>query len=147
VLLIFIKQSYTFTVKTDSTYPKVSIMAAIKENSTQQLNKQLSLNACPVTYTLLKIGGRWKPLILYQLMSGVKRYGEIRKGIPGITEKMLIQHLRELETDGLIKRDVKPVVPPHVEYSLSADGLTLTPILNAMAHWGLARNQGAPGPE
>lgn len=114
-------------------------MAAIKESSTQQQNKQLALDACPVTYTLLKIGGRWKPLILYQLMGGIKRYGEIRKAIPGITEKMLIQHLRELEADGLIKRDVKPIVPPHVEYCLSDDGLTLTPILNAMAHWGLAR--------
>src|ERR1041385_6351603 len=119
-------QNYIFTVYFDSTYPKVSVMAAIKESSTQQINKQLALDACPVTYTLLKIGGRWKPLILYQLMGGVKRYGEMRKAIPGITEKMLIQHLRELEADGLIKRDVKPVVPPHVEYSLSADGQTLT---------------------
>jgi DNA-binding HxlR family transcriptional regulator len=114
-------------------------MAAIKENSTQQLNKQNALNSCPVTFTLEKIGGRWKPLILYQLMGGIKRYGEIRKAIPGITEKMLIQHLRALEADGLVNRDVKPVVPPHVEYGLSEEGLTLTPILNAMAHWGLAR--------
>ncbi|HEY4334423.1 MAG TPA: helix-turn-helix domain-containing protein [Puia sp.] len=114
-------------------------MTAIKESSTQQLNKQLLQNACPVTYTLEKIGGKWKPLILYQLMAGARRYGQIRKAVPGITEKMLIQHLRELETDGLVLRDVKPVVPPHVEYRLSADGNTLTPILNAMAEWGLAR--------
>jgi len=114
-------------------------MTAIKQSSTQQLNKELALNACPVTYTLEKIGGKWKPLILYQLMGGMKRYGQIRKAVPGITEKMLIQHLRELETDGLIVRDVKPVVPPHVEYRLSEDGITLTPILNAMAQWGLSR--------
>ena len=114
-------------------------MTAIKESSTQQLNKQLIQNTCPVTFTLEKIGGKWKPLILYQLMDGVKRYGQIRKAVPGITEKMLIQHLRELESDGLIIRDVKPVVPPHVEYRLSADGVTLTPILTAMAEWGLAR--------
>jgi len=114
-------------------------MTAIKESSTQQLNKQLALNVCPVTYTLERIGGKWKPLILYQLMSGVKRYGQIKKAVPGITEKMLIQHLRQLETDGLVVREVKPVVPPHVEYRLSADGITLTPILNAMADWGLAR--------
>lgn len=132
-------QSYTFTVHFDSTYPKVSAMTAIKESSTQQLNKQLARNACPVTFTLEKIGGRWKPLILYQLMGGVKRYGQIRKAVAGITEKMLIQHLRELESDGLIIRDVKPVVPPHVEYRLSEDGVTLTPILTAMAEWGLAR--------
>jgi len=114
-------------------------MTAIKESSTQQLNKQLALNACPVTYTLERIGGKWKPLILYQLMNGQKRYGQIKKAVPGITEKMLIQHLRQLETDGLVIREVKPVVPPHVEYRLSADGITLTPILNAMAEWGLAR--------
>lgn len=114
-------------------------MTAIKESSTQQLNRQIALNACPVTFTLELIGGKWKPLILYQLMGGVKRYGQIKKAIPHITEKMLIQHLRELEADGLIKRDVKPVVPPHVEYELSENGLTLTPILDAMARWGLAR--------
>ena len=114
-------------------------MTAIKESSTQQLNKQLVQHLCPVTYTLEKIGGKWKPLILYQLMDGAKRYGQIRKAVPGITEKMLIQHLRELETDKLVVRDAKLVVPPHVEYRLSADGATLTPILTAMAEWGLAR--------
>jgi DNA-binding HxlR family transcriptional regulator len=114
-------------------------MAAIKESSTNQQNKQIVRNVCPVTYTLEKIGGRWKPLILYQLMHGARRYGQLKKAIPGITEKMLIQHLRELETDKLIVRDAKPVVPPHVEYSLSKDGSTLTPILNAMAEWGMER--------
>jgi DNA-binding HxlR family transcriptional regulator len=133
------RQSYTFTFDLDSTHPKVSIMTAIKESSTQQLNKQLTQNACPVSYTLNKIGGKWKPLILYQLMSGAKRYGQVRSAVTGITEKMLIQHLRELEADGLIVRDARPVVPPHVEYRLSADGITLTPILTAMAEWGLAR--------
>ncbi|GGA98391.1 winged helix-turn-helix transcriptional regulator [Puia dinghuensis] len=113
-------------------------MTAIKESSTNQQNKQI-VQACPVTYTLERIGGRWKPLILYQLMAGATRYGQLRKAIPGITEKMLIQHLRELEVDNLIVRDVKPVVPPHVEYSLSENGITLTPILQAMAEWGLAR--------
>ena len=87
-------------------------MTAIKESSTQQQNKQIVKGTCPVTYTLGKIGGRWKPLIINQLRDGVKRYGELRKAIPGITEKMLIQHLRELEADALIVRDVKPVVPP-----------------------------------
>jgi len=113
-------------------------MTAIKESSTNQQNKQI-VQACPVTYTLERIGGRWKPLILYHLSNGAQRYGQLRKAIPGITEKMLIQHLRELESDKLIVRDVKPVVPPHVEYSLSVDGVTLKPILNAMAQWGLER--------
>jgi DNA-binding HxlR family transcriptional regulator len=118
-------------------------MTAIKESSTNYQNKQVILNECPVTFTLEKMGGRWKPLILYQLQQGVLRYGQLKKSIPGITEKMLVQHLRELEADGLIVRDVKPVVPPHVEYSLTQTGKTLTPILNAMAQWGLS-NQAEP---
>jgi DNA-binding HxlR family transcriptional regulator len=118
-------------------------MTAIKESSTNYQNKQVILNECPVTFTLEKMGGRWKPLILYQLQQGVLRYGQLKKSIPGITEKMLVQHLRELEADGLIVRDVKPIVPPHVEYSLTQSGKTLTPILNAMAEWGL-NNQEQP---
>jgi DNA-binding HxlR family transcriptional regulator len=114
-------------------------MTAIKESSTNQQNKQIVLDECPVTYTIEKIGGRWKPLIMYQLMEGMKRYGQLKRAIPGISEKMLIQHLRELETDRLIVREAKPVVPPHVEYRLSENGMTLTPILRAMAEWGLAR--------
>ena len=114
-------------------------MTAIKESSTQQQNKQIVQGTCPVTYTLEKIGGRWKPLIIYHLMAGAKRYNQLKKSIPGITEKMLIQHLREMEADGLLLRDVKPVVPPHVEYSLSEIGNTLTPVMNAMAQWGLDR--------
>ena len=120
-------------------------MTAIKESSTIQQNKQLVQMECPVTYTLEKIGGRWKPLILYHLKDGALRYGQLKKLIPGITEKMLIQHLRALETDRLIVRNVKPVVPPHVEYCLSKDGITLTPILNAMAKWGMDRQETVAG--
>jgi DNA-binding HxlR family transcriptional regulator len=112
-------------------------MTAIKESSTIQQNKQIVQNECPVTFTLEKIGGRWKPLILYNLQNGTLRYGQLKKSIPAITEKMLIQHLRELEADNLVCRDVKPVVPPHVEYSLTPAGQTLGPVLNAMATWGL----------
>lgn len=111
-------------------------MSAIKESSTNQENKKLILNYCPVTFTIEKIGGRWKPLILYNLREGLQRYGQLKKAIPGITEKMLVQHLRELEADNLIKRDVKPIVPPHVEYSLTAKGISLVPLLNEMAEWG-----------
>ena len=111
-------------------------MSAIKESSTNQENKKLILNYCPVTFTIEKIGGRWKPLILYNLREGLQRYGQLKKAIPGITEKMLVQHLRELEADNLIKRDVIPIVPPHVEYSLTAQGISLVPLLNEMAEWG-----------
>jgi DNA-binding HxlR family transcriptional regulator len=111
-------------------------MSVIKERSTNQENKQILQKFCPVTFTLEKIGGRWKPLILYNLGSGAMRYGQLRRSIPAITEKMLIQHLRELEADGLISRAAKAVVPPHVEYRLTASGETLGPVLNGMAEWG-----------
>ncbi|MBS1624823.1 MAG: helix-turn-helix transcriptional regulator [Bacteroidetes bacterium] len=109
----------------------------IKETSTNQLNKKSELNKCPVTHTLDRIGGRWKTIILYHLMAGTKRYSELRRSIPPISEKMLIQQLKELEADGLVERRVHQVVPPHTDYSLSEVGVDLTPILNAMAQWGL----------
>jgi DNA-binding HxlR family transcriptional regulator len=110
---------------------------AVKESSTNQQNRRIINNQCPVTFTLEQIGGRWKPLILYNLREATLRYAQLKKTIPPITEKMLIQHLRELEADGLIKRDVKPVVPPHVEYSLTKKGESLGVLLNEMVKWGL----------
>lgn len=112
-------------------------MKVIKESSTQQLNKKEVLSKCPVTITLDKIGGRWKPLVLYNLMAQKLRYSELRRAMPRVSEKMLIQQLRELEQDKLIHREVLPVVPPHVEYSLTDTGRDIAPILNAMAQWGL----------
>ena len=109
---------------------------AIKESSTNQLNKK-EIFKCPVTRTLERIGGRWKPLILYQLVNSTRRYNELRKAIPGISEKMLIQQLRELEEHGLVFRKVHPVVPPHVDYSLTTVGQEMSPILSAMADWGI----------
>lgn len=113
-------------------------MAKLKISSTNQLNKTTVLTQCPVTFTLNKIGGRWKPLILWGLSKESKlRYNEIRKAIPAITEKMLIQHLKELENDKLVIRKALPVVPPFVEYSLSKSGKDIKPILDAMAKWGM----------
>lgn len=112
-----------------------------KETSTNSINKKQILTKCPVTFTLHKIGGRWKPLILYTLLTGTKRYSEIKRSMPAITEKMLIQHLRELEDDTLVRRKVLPVVPPHVEYTLTKKGMELKPVLKAMAVWG-ERNNG-----
>ncbi|MBS1593523.1 MAG: helix-turn-helix transcriptional regulator [Bacteroidetes bacterium] len=108
----------------------------IKETSSNQLNKKAE-SRCPVTHTLDLIGGRWKSTILYHLMSGTKRYSELRRCIPPISEKMLIQQLKELEADGLVERRVHQVVPPHTDYSLSPTGIDLTPVLNAMAAWGV----------
>jgi DNA-binding HxlR family transcriptional regulator len=91
---------------------------------------------CPVETTLLVIGGRWKALILFHLQDQTWRFNELRRLIPNVTQRMLTAHLRELERDGVVVRKVYPVVPPRVEYSLSALGQTLTPILMAMAAWG-----------
>jgi DNA-binding HxlR family transcriptional regulator len=92
--------------------------------------------SCPVTTTLSVIGGKWKPIILWIIRDEKKRFGQIRKLIPAITQKMLTQQLRELEADGIIHRKVYPVVPPKVEYTLTDYGRSLIPILEAMACWG-----------
>jgi DNA-binding HxlR family transcriptional regulator len=110
-------------------------MTKVKENSTIQENKKAAFDECPVTYVMEKIGGYWKPIILFHLLSGSKRYSDLRKAIPAITEKMLIQHLKQLEADKLVTRKAKPVVPPHVTYNLTASGLGLGPVLYAMAVW------------
>ncbi len=101
------------------------------------MNKEIANVVCPVTYIMNKIGGHWKPIILYQLMSGPKRYSELKRAIPAITEKMLIQHLKQLQADNLVIRDAEPVVPPIVTYSLSSAGAELKPVMNAMADWAL----------
>jgi DNA-binding HxlR family transcriptional regulator len=82
------------------------------------------------------IGGKWKPLILFYLEGGTYRFGELQRLIPGMTKKMLTQHLRELERDGIIHREVYAVVPPKVEYSLTKHGESLKPILKLMSAWG-----------
>jgi DNA-binding HxlR family transcriptional regulator len=90
----------------------------------------------PVNITLKVIGGKWKPVILWYLKDETKRFNTLYKEISGITQKMLIQELRELESDGIIKRKVLPVIPPHVEYSITKYGKTIEPILISMAEWG-----------
>lgn len=91
---------------------------------------------CPVETTLGLIGGKYKSLILWHLTNGVLRYGELKKLIPQATPKMLTQQLRELEGDGMLNRTVYPVVPPKVEYALSARGRSIKPVLTAMYDWG-----------
>ena len=97
---------------------------------------------CSVEITLDVIGGRWKVLILRELFSGVKRFGELHRALHGITQKMLTQQLRELEQDGIINRQVYLQVPPKVEYSLTTLGETLKPILDAMHDWGVMYLEG-----
>jgi len=91
---------------------------------------------CPVVATLDMIGGKYKALILWHLVDGTRRFGELRRLVPQATQKMLTQQLRELEEDNLIVRTVYPVVPPKVEYQLSDLGRSIKPILEAMRLWG-----------
>ncbi len=91
---------------------------------------------CPVEAALERIGGKWKGIALYHLLNGTKRYNELKREVGNVTQRMLTKQLRELENDGLIVRTVFPVVPPHVEYSLSDKGRTLEPILLALRDWG-----------
>lgn len=91
---------------------------------------------CPVDTTLKLIGGKYKALILWHLIDGSLRFGELRRRVSQATAKMLTQQLRELEQDGLITRTVYPVVPPHVEYALSPVGHSIQPILHAIYTWG-----------
>lgn len=113
-----------------------------KQSSTNNQNRLLAIDKCPVTFTLGKIGGRWKPLIIWHLREGKRRYSDLRKTLPHVTEKMLIQQLKELEHDELVNRIAKPVVPPFVEYELTDKGKQLSPILSAMAEWGMEHKPG-----
>ena len=112
-------------------------MTAIKEASTIQENKRIALAQCPVTFVMERIGNYWKPILLYHLGTGPKRYGELKRAVPAITEKVLIQQLKQLEADGLVLRESKPIVPPFVVYSLSTGGKGLLPVIDAMAQWAL----------
>ena len=94
---------------------------------------------CPVELAVDVIGGRWRTVLLSRLKEGVHRYGELRRLVPGISEKMLSQRLRELEADGLIRRRDLGTVPPHVEYDLTDEGRSLAPVLQSLYDWGVAR--------
>ena len=91
---------------------------------------------CPVESTLELIGGKYKALILWHLSEGTLRFSQLRKEISGATAKMLTQQLRELEAQKLIHREIYPIIPPKVEYSLTELGKSLMPILVAMRDWG-----------
>ncbi|MBW4437608.1 MAG: helix-turn-helix transcriptional regulator [Pleurocapsa minor GSE-CHR-MK-17-07R] len=93
---------------------------------------------CPVEAAMRVLGGKWKPLILFYLMDGTKRFGELRRLMPHVTQQMLTLQLRELEQDGIIHREVYKQVPPKVEYCLTPLGRQLEPTLKQMLDWGLA---------
>ena len=99
------------------------------------LTKQ-ELPECPVASTVQLIGNKWKLLIIRNLLKGAQRFTELKKGVPGISQKVLTDNLRSLESDGIVYREVFAEVPPKVIYSLTEIGQSLLPIINAMADWG-----------
>ncbi|WP_114941423.1 winged helix-turn-helix transcriptional regulator [Mucilaginibacter endophyticus] len=122
-----------------------------KFTSTNAFNEKLINDSCGMGRALNIVGGRWKPAILYKLHNGTMRYGELRKSIEGISERMLVAQLRELEQDQVIERIVYPEVPPRVEYRMTELGKTMGPMLEAMSEWGdihranVADKYGNPG--
>lgn len=98
------------------------------------MNKELP--ACPVETTLMLLSDKWKVLILRDLIDGTKRFGELKKSIGTISQKVLTANLRSMEEDGLVNRKVYPEVPPKVEYTLTETGYSLKPVLDSMFKWG-----------
>ena len=97
----------------------------------------MELPACPVETTLMLIGDKWKVLILRDLMDGTKRFGELKKSIGTVSQKVLTAQLRDMEEKGLLSRKVYAEVPPRVEYTLTETGYSLKPVLDSMWAWGL----------
>lgn len=93
-------------------------------------------DACPIDFTIDLIGNKWSMWILWSLQDGPLRFGELKKSIPGITEKMLIQQLKKFESNHIIIRTVYPQVPPKVEYTLTQDGKSLKAIMTSIKQWG-----------
>ncbi|GLV60632.1 hypothetical protein KDH_74510 [Dictyobacter sp. S3.2.2.5] len=98
--------------------------------------KQLQEIACPVDVTLSVIGGKWKPLIVWHLLDGTRRFGELKRLLPDVTQQVLTMQLRELEQVGILRRGIYAQVPPKVEYSLTELGRSLEPIIRQLAIWG-----------
>src|SRR5688572_4771593 len=106
------------------------------EKDTMKASDKTKPATCPAQRTLDVIGGRWKVPIVYHLFERTWRFSELRRALPGCTQKMLTQQLRELERDGVVRRKVFAQVPPKVEYSLTEMGRSLRPVIKAMCKWG-----------
>lgn len=98
--------------------------------------KSVAIDQCPVTFTLSKIGGKWKPIILFLISKGGNRFGIMQRGIIGISKQMLTKQLRELEADGILERKIYAEIPPRVEYFITDLGESLMPIIGSMKKWG-----------
>ena len=101
-----------------------------------------TLPACPVETTLTLISDKWKVLIIRDLLSGTRRFGELKRSIGGVSQKVLTSQLRQMEESGLLTRTVYPEVPPRVEYTLTELGYSLRPVLEALRDWGEAYKAG-----
>lgn len=111
-------------------------MSRIKESSTNFENKKILHDACPEVYAASLLGGQWTLAICCYLILGKHRFGELRKRLPGITERMLTLKLRELEQQKIVKRTVFAEVPPRVEYELTKIGKELAPLMQQLESWG-----------
>jgi len=119
-----------------------------KEHSTNTINKKQLERDCNMAYTITQIGARWKPSILASLLRHKKlRYSELRKMLPFISQRMLSLHLKELEQDQLIRRKVLKHIPPKVEYTLTARGTSLKPLLQSLDIWGASNRPANIKPE
>jgi DNA-binding HxlR family transcriptional regulator len=118
-----------------------------KENSSNAINGRQLRGDCGTAYTLSLIGGRWKASILWRLLDGKLRYNELKKSISGVSERVLVLQLRELENDQLIKRIVYPEVPPRVEYELTPLGWSMEGLLQHISDWGTAHRKAAMAPK
>ena len=107
--------------------------------------KQREWPACPVETTLSLIGDKWKVLILRELLGGTRRFGELRRGVGRVSQKVLTSQLRAMEADGLVHREVFAEVPPRVEYSLTPLGRSLAPVIDALRVWGEGFKERAAG--
>ena len=110
----------------------------MQKQTTVQSDRAKALPACPVETTLMLIGNKWRVLILRDLLPGTKRFGELKKSIGSVSQKVLTRQLREMEASGLVSRRVYAEVPPRVEYTLTKLGRSLAPVLDAMSQWGEA---------
>ncbi|QCI66947.1 winged helix-turn-helix transcriptional regulator [Phreatobacter stygius] len=108
-----------------------------------------SLSECPIEDAMRVLGGRWRSLVVYYLKDGPKRFSDLRRDMPKISQRMLTLDLRELEAIGVVSRTVYPEVPPRVEYELTADGRKLMPVIDALGDWWVGvvkRRRSAQGP-
>ena len=137
-LVFFRLQDYNISVERKRKVSTLLCRSYLKETIVKKWGffMEKNLPACPVETTLMLISDRWKVLIIRDLLDGTKRFGEIKKSVGNVSQKVLTANLRSMEDSGLLTRKVYPEVPPRVEYTLTQTGYSLKPILDAMVEWG-----------